>query len=90
MKALYTWVLRNTFFALGAVAVAAGAVDILEPGMALSTAALCGVVAYIGSHFARRAKRREKERDAIAREIAAAQALRERFASGHKSQKRAA
>lgn len=90
MTTLYTWVLRNTFLAFGLVAGAAGAVGILEPGMALSIAALCGFVAYIGSHFARRAKRRAKERDAIAREIAAAHALRERFSSGQKSQKRAA
>lgn len=90
MTALYTWVLRNTFLAFGLVAGAAGVAGILEMGMALSAAALCGFVAYIGSFMGRRAKRRSKKREAIAREIAAAQALRERFASSQKSQKRAA
>lgn len=90
MTALYTWVFRNSFLALAVLAGAAGAVGILEPGMSLSAAATFAFVAYIGSHLARRAKRRTQKREAIAREIAAAHALRERFANGQKNQRRAA
>ena len=90
MAAFYFWGLRNTFVALAMVFGAAGYVGIFQLDLTLSAIALCAFVACIGSQLGRRSKRRTQKREAIAREIAAAHALRERFANGQKNQRRAA
>ena len=90
MAAFYFWGLRNTFVALALVFGAAGYAGIFQLDLTLSSIAFCAFVACIGSQLGRRRKRQTEKRDAIAREIAAAHALRERFANGQKNQRRAA
>lgn len=90
MRTFYAWGLRNLFLAIALTAAAAGVVGVFEAGLSLSLVALSAFVALTGTWLGRSSKRRADKRDAIANELAAAQAIRERFAGSNKGQRRAA
>lgn len=66
MATFWTWGLRNPFYLLGALLLAAGATGVLDWGLSLMAFSTAAIIASTANHLAQRSRERREVKAALA------------------------